>query len=213
MAHLIDISVPLSDELPIWPGSSGFQLERTHRMEDGAVANVSRLACDVHVGTHIDAPRHFVPDGKTVEQLPPNVLMGRARVAYLPNVDKITEATLSQLDESGIPERLLLRTDNSHLWSTKANEFQEDFTALTADAAQWIVDQGIRLVGIDYLSIQRYHDGPLTHQVLLENEVTILEGLNLSDVKPGDYQLICLPIPLKGAEAAPARAILTADTD
>ena len=169
---------------------------------------MSRLECDVHVGTHVDAPWHYLEDGNTVEQLPLDVLVGPAIVAYLPGVSAVTTGDLASVTLPTDTERLLLRTRNSELWAAEVTEFREDYVALTVDAARWVVDQGIRLVGVDYLSVQRYDDSPLTHQILLKADVIILEGLNLADVQPGAYELVCLPMLLVGAEGAPARAVL-----
>ncbi|MBM4429722.1 MAG: cyclase family protein [Chloroflexi bacterium] len=208
MADIVDISLPLRPNMPIWPGSVGLRLTRTSRLEAGDSANVSRLDCDVHVGTHVDAPWHFWQDGATVEQLPLDVLIGPATVAYLPQVDVITAGDLADLALPPGTERLLLRTRNSELWMAGVTEFREDYVALTADAARWVVDQHMRLIGVDYLSVQRYQDGPTVHQILLGAEVVIIEGLNLSGVESGEYELICLPLKILGAEGAPARAIL-----
>lgn len=208
LREFIDISVPLWSQMPIWPGSVGFRLTRTMCLEAGDPANVSQLDCDVHVGTHVDTPRHFVKGGSTVEQLPLNVFIGPVVVAHLPKVDAITDGDLAGLGLSLGTERLLLRTRNSELWAEGVTKFRKDYVALTADAAGWVVEQGIRLIGVDYLSVQRFDDGPLTHQILLEAGVFILEGLNLADVRAGSYELICLPLNLVGAEGAPARAVL-----
>lgn len=194
--------------MPTWPGSVGLRLKRTQRLEAGDSANVSRLDCDVHVGTHVDAPWHFVENGHTVEQLSLDGLIGPAVVAYLPEVSKITAG---DLDGLGLPfgtRRLLLRTRNSELWAARVTKFKKDYVALTADAAHWVVEQTIRLIGVDYLSVQRYADSPLVHQTLLKASVIILEGLNLAGVQPGGYELVCLPLKLVGAEGAPARAVL-----
>jgi arylformamidase len=194
--------------MPIWPGSVGLRLVRTKRLEAGDPANVSRLDCDVHVGTHVDAPWHFLENGSTVEQLSLDVLIGPVVVAYLPEVSAITAG---DLDDLGLPpgtRRLLLRTQNSELWAARVTEFKKDYVALTADAARWVAEHGIRLIGVDYLSVQRYGDSTLTHQILLEAGVIILECLNLAGVQPGGYELICLPLKLVGAEGAPARAAL-----
>lgn len=177
-------------------------------LEAGDPANVSRLDCDVHVGTHLDVPRHFLEDGATVEQVPLDILVGSAIVAHLPEVDSITASCLADLSLPPGTERFLLRTRNSEFWAAGVTEFRKDYVALTADAARWAVDQGIRLIGVDYLSVQRYDDSPLTHKIFLEAGVIILEGLNLAGVQPGAYELICLPIHLVGAEGAPARAVL-----
>lgn len=178
------------------------------RLEAGDPANVSRLDCDVHIGTHVDAPRHFIKNGNTVEQLSLDALIGPAVVAYLPEADAVTADDLVGLDLPGDTERLLLRTRNSELWTASVTEFRKDYVGLTPEAARWIVDQQICLVGIDYLGIHRFGDGPLVHQILLGAGVVIVEGLNLADVHPGAHKLICLPLKLVGAEAAPARAVL-----
>jgi arylformamidase len=160
------------------------------------------------VGTHVDAPFHFISGGDPVEAMPLDVLMGPAVVTYLPEVAAVTATDLEALDLPAGVQRLLLRTRNSKLWTTGVEEFQPDFVALTVDAAQWVVQRGIRLLGVDYLSVQRFDDGPEVHQILLEARVVIVEGLNLAGVEPGEYELICLPLKLTGAEGAPARAVL-----
>lgn len=208
LARFIDISVPLGPDMPIWPGSTSVQIQRTMRLDDGDQANVSRINCSVHAGTHIDAPQHYLEDGYTVDQVPLDVLMGPAVVAFLPDVDVITADILSAIELPDETKRLLLRTRNSDLWASGVTDFRKDYVALTSDAAQWLVDHHIQLIGIDYLSIQPFHDSPLTHKTLLKANVIILEGLNLAAVHPGMYDLICLPIRLVGTEGAPARAIL-----
>jgi arylformamidase len=160
------------------------------------------------MGTHVDAPRHFLETGSTVEQLPLEVMVGPSFVAYLPEVEGITAGVLADLNLPFGTKRLLLRTRNSELWAAETTEFRKDYVALTDEAAQWLVAQGISLIGVDYLSVQRYGDGPLTHQILLNAGIVILEGLNLADVEPGPYELICLPLKLVDAEGAPARVVL-----
>jgi arylformamidase len=209
MTKIIDVSVPLREGMVVWPGSTGFRLRQTMCLERGDTANVSQLDCDVHIGTHVDAPRHFLKDGATVEQLPMDILIGPAVLAYLPEVHTITVSVLNDLVLPAGTKRLLLRTSNSELWAAAGvSEFREDFVALTDDAAQWVVTHDIRLIGVDYLSVQRYEDNPGVHQILLGQGVIIIEGLNLSNVLPGSYELICLPLKLVGAEGAPARAVL-----
>ena len=208
MEKIIDITVPLTTRMPVWPGHKGIRVTPTMRLEDGDSSNVSRLDLNLHTGTHVDAPRHFLQNGTTVEQLPLGVLIGPSYVAHLPDAADVTPRNLTDLNlPSGI-ERLLLRTRNSELWAAKTTEFREDFVALTREAAQWIVDRKISLIGVDYLSVQRYNDDSQTHQILLGADTVVLEGLNLSNVETGFYELICLPLKLVGAEAAPARAIL-----
>ena len=208
MEEIIDITVPLTTEMPIWPGCKGIRITPVMRLDEGDSSNVSRLDCNLHTGTHVDAPRHFLQNGTTVEQLPLDALVGRSYVAYLPDAGDITPRNLMDLNlPSGI-ERLLLRTRNSELWAAGTTEFRKDFVALTHEAAQWIVDSKIRLIGVDYLSVQRYSDDSKTHQILLGADTVLLEGLDLSKVQKGFYELICLPLRLVGAEASPARAIL-----
>ncbi len=208
MNPIIDISVPLHDNMPLWPGGPGYTRTWHHRIGPDHAANVSQLSLGAHTGTHVDAPLHFVPEGGTVEQMPLDVLVGPAAVVSLPTVERITAADLAALDLADSVTRVLFQTRNSKFWRQPGLPFQADFVALTADAAQWVVDHGIRLVGVDYLSVQLYEDGPATHQILLGAGVVIVEGLNLSGVSPGTYELTCLPIKLQGAEGAPARAIL-----
>jgi len=206
---ILDISVPLSPGLPVWPGDPQIVLERYRSIGDDSASNDSRLACSVHVGTHVDAPGHFVENGPTVEQLPLDILMGRTWVVEALTVDTITPELLENLDMPSGTTRLVFKTENSRLWENPAHPFKTDFVALNAEAATWIVDHGIRLVGIDYLSIQMFEDPePLTHRILLKAGVIIVEGLNLRDVRPGSYRLICLPLKLAGSDGAPCRAVL-----
>ncbi len=204
--NIIDISVPLYKGMPVWPGSVEFRLEQTMSLRSGNEANVSALNCDVHIGTHIETPLHFIEDRESVDRISLNVLCGPVFVADLTRVEAITEKDLSSLDLPEGIERVLFKTKNSRLW--EEGGFNPGYVALTEDAARWVVKRGIHLVGIDYLSIQRYHGAPGVHRILLKAGVVILEGLNLLDVPPGKYELVCLPLKLMGAEGAPARAIL-----
>ena len=205
---IVDVSLPLVAGIPAWPGSTGFALTWVDRMENGQSSNNSRIACDTHVGTHVDAPLHFVNKGRTVDQIPLELLIGPCRVVYLPGLPKIDAETLASLKLETGTKRLLLKTDNSNLWTAKEKKFEKNFVYLTASGAQWLVQREISLVGIDYLSIGSYSTGVKTHQVLLEANVVVLEGLNLSEVEMGEYELICLPMKLVGAEGAPARVVL-----
>ena len=208
LSNIIDVTLSLRSDMPKWPGSAGVELKRTMSLAGGDLANGSRLACDVHIGTHVDAPSHFLEGGSTVEQLPLDVMVGPCFVAYLPEVECITSDDLADLDFPSGTRRLLLRTGNSELWAAETREFIEDYVALTEDAARWVVENGIRLIGVDYLSVQRYGDGAATHQILLEAGVVVVEGLNLCEVEAGFCELICLPLKLVDAEGAPARVIL-----
>jgi arylformamidase len=203
-----DISVALETDLPTWPGSPGVLTKLRMAIADGEDANVTQLSLDVHSGTHVDAPRHFGDDGETVEEIGLVPFVGPAVVL---DTGSVKEITASVLDAAGMPdetERLLLRTANSLRPDMYQTPFDEDYAALTLDGAEWVAAKRLRLVGIDYLSIQRYSEPPDVHRVLLSAGIPILEGLRLADVTPGAYQLICLPIRLANVEGAPARAIL-----
>lgn len=208
MAEYIDVSVPLSPDLPVWPGAPKVSFQRLLDIEKGDIANDTNISLNVHTGTHVDAPFHFVSSGYSVEKMPLDVLIGKATVADVTEVETITVEVLEGLALSSETKRLLLKTRNSQLWQQPDHTFDENFVALTAEAAQWIADQGIRLVGVDYMSVQRFHDGPETHLNLLKAEVTVIESLNLADVSAGEYELICLPMKLAGVEGAPARVVL-----
>ena len=206
--NYIDISIGLHSKLPHFPHTPGFSLEWFKRIERGHDCINSRIESDVHIGTHIDARLHSIQEGKTVDQLSPDVLIGPAWVVDLQFVEAITASHLSALSLPEKIERLLIHTKNSVKWSSGEFDFDPDFVALTEDAAHWVIEREIRLVGIDYLSVQRYHDSSAVHKILLEAEIVIVEGLNLMGVIPGEYELICLPIKIVGAEGAPSRAFL-----
>ena len=208
MTGLIDISVPLHSGIPVWPGSTGYLLTQSSCLETGDASMNSMLDMDVHVGTHVDAPCHFIPGAASSEALPLEALIGPAHVALVEDAEVVTPELLSGLGLEPDVERLLLKTRNSELWEKGEREFRSDFVALTADAARWLVDRGIVLIGIDYLSVQRFGDPPLTHEILLRSGMVVLEGLNLAGAVPGRYELICLPLRLVGSDGAPARAVL-----
>lgn len=175
-------------------------------IEAGDPANASLLTTDVHVGTHIDAPLHFIPGGGDMESMSLASFIGPAIVVDVRGAIPVTAEMLDCAAIAAGTERLLIRANTDA--DRYEGEFDPDFNALAPSAAGWIVDHGIKLVGIDYLSVQRFTDGPETHQLLLGAGVAILEGLDLSAVEPGEYELLCLPVRLEGAEAAPARAVL-----
>lgn len=206
---IFDVSLAISPDMPVWPGDPRVELERVESMDDGAHANVSRLSAGVHTGTHVDAPNHFLNDARTVERLPLDVLTGPCYVVQLPDgVEAITAEALEGISLPRDVRRILFGTSNSHYWARGETEFKEDFVAITEDGAQWLVEWGIQLVGIDYLSVAPYGDSVPTHRVLLEAGVVVVEGLDLSTVPRGFYDLYCLPLKLLGADGAPARAIL-----
>lgn len=205
---IFDISLPLSSSLPVWPGSQPFRLEATQRISDGNNCNESSYSSNIHTGTHIDMPWHFLNDGSKTESLDLGRMIGSALVVWLPDIKIITPKVLESIRIPEGTDKLIFRTDNSTLWGQGEFEFKRDFVALTVKAAEWLVGAGIDLVGIDYLSIQLFGDSSQTHEILLQADILILEGLNLCEVLPGTYELICLPLAIVGAEGAPARAIL-----
>ena len=210
MTEIWDITVPYSTDLPLWPGDPAPTMTLMKCQADGYRCNVTRLDAGVHFGTHLDAPVHFIEGGKGVDELDLDILVGPCVVADVPDVKEITPDHLAALDLPATTTRLLLKTKNSALWDRPNHEFHKDFAALTADAAGWVVEHGIQLIGIDYLSIQLFADAvSTTHHVLLGAEVIIVEGLDLRAVTPGAYQLTCLPMKLVAADGAPVRAILT----
>lgn len=206
---IIDITLSLGSHLPVWPGDPEIVVERAKSLDQGDAANVTRLCCGVHSGTHVDGPLHFIRGGLSLEALPLETFIGPAYVAHLPEVTRITPGDLEALHLPGDTERLLLRTRNSELWARGESVFTTDFVALTTEAAEWVAARGLKVIGIDYLSIQRYEDPePKTHKTLLSANVAIIEGLNLYHVNAGRYRLVCLPLKISGAEGAPARCVL-----
>lgn len=204
---IYDISVPLHPQMPTYPGEPGPQLHPLKLIARGDAANVTALSLGAHTGTHIDAPHHFIDGAASIDQLPLEALVGPAHVLAFPDCDRIAAA---DLEGAGLPpdtERLLLKTPNSRLWEDP--RFHSDFVHLTPDAAHWLVDRRLRLVGIDYLSIEEFRSpSHEVHKTLLQAGVIIVEGLDLRQVAPGPYFLVCLPLKLVGGDGAPARAIL-----
>lgn len=205
MTDIIDISVRLHPEMATWPGSPGLRLHSTRAIARGDGVNESRLDMDVHCGTHVEGPLHFIDGTSGVGAIPLDVLVGPSHVEHVPDADEIGPRELASVP-AGV-ERLLLRTRNSDRRQPGA-AFSPDYVALTLEGARWVAGRGIRLVGVDYLSVQRFVDDPETHRVLMRAGVAILEGIDLAAVEAGTYRLTCLPLALDGAEASPARAIL-----
>lgn len=204
----IDVSVGIDPELAVWPGGTHVEYIRVNEMQKGAASNDTAININLHTGTHIDAPRHFIADGHTIDLLDIEVLLGEVYVAEIYGTDAISE---KDLIDAGIPEgvkRLFVKTENSMIWKTSPNIFHHNFIAFDLDAAMWIVKKGIKLIGIDYLSIQKYKGDVKVHQIILGNNIIALEGVDLSKVKKGYYEMICLPLRLKGVEASPVRVLL-----
>ena len=209
MSRIYDISVPIRSGGIVYPGNPEIDITLQQAVAKGAGANVSAIRFGSHSGTHADASRHFFDDGQPVDQIPLDRLIGPALLVSFPDdVRAVGAAELKAHDLRG-RKRILLRTRNSALLSQK--QFAPDYTYLAPDGAEYLVDKGIELVGIDYLSIEQFHSGHhRTHRTLLAKSVVILEGLDLSVPPPGEYQLICLPLRIEGCDGAPARAVLIA---
>lgn len=206
---IYDISLTISPDLPIWPDDPPLELEQFESMDKGGHNNITKMSSCVHIGTHVDAPHHFLNDGRTVEQLSLDVLTGPCYVIQLPDgIEAITAEVLERTEITSEMKRVLFGTRNSHLWARGETEFQTDFVAITEDGADWLVERGIQLVGVDYLSVAPYGDSIPTHTILLKAGVVLVEGLNLSNVMRGFYDLYCLPLKIAGSDGAPARAIL-----
>ncbi|MEO7712647.1 MAG: cyclase family protein [Gemmatimonadaceae bacterium] len=206
---IYDISVALRTGGVVYPGNPPISITAQQAISQGAGANVSRLDMGSHSGTHVDAPKHFFDDGAGVDALPLDVLMGPARlIAFADTVKSIGESDLRAHDLTGVT-RLLMRTRNSAWLASGATDFHPDYTFLAPDGAAYLVSLGIKLVGVDYLSVEQFHSGHhRTHRTLLERGVVIVEGLVLTEPPPGDYELRCLPLKLSGLDGAPARAVL-----
>lgn len=204
----IDISVPLNTGMVHWPGDPEPNFGRISEIEAGAVANVTFCRMSAHTGTHMDAPLHFLAGAESIDTFPLTVAIGPARVVALPEDCKVIGRR--ELEGKGIErgERLLLKTRNSSKrWDNL--EFERDYVALDASAAQFLVSAGVVLVGVDYLSVGVFEgDGPETHKVLLGAGVWVVEGLNLSRVEEGRYDLVCLPLPIAGSDGSPARVVI-----
>jgi arylformamidase len=203
---LIDVSVPLDTSLAFYPNNLPFSLEAAKRLNRGDSSNVSSLHMSAHTGTHVDSPRHFFDEGPGTESLPLEMLIGRARVIELRTRTGITAADLASIDLSE-DVRLLIKTQNSRLWGDP--EFHKDYIGITESGAKHLVGHGIKVVGVDYLSVEVFKTpGAPAHRALLGAGTIVIEGLNLRDVDPGIYEMLCLPLKVVGSDGAPARVVL-----
>ena len=202
-----DISVTLREGIPTYPGMPEAIFRPLRRISAGDPANALVFTLASHTGTHVDAPYHFEESGSTLDAVPLETLIGRARVLEMNVVGNITAADLERADLPPEIERVLFKTRNSQYW--QENAFHPDYCGLAPDAARWLAERGLKLVGVDYLSVEP--SGPKdysTHQALLGKGIVLLEGADLSRVPPADYTLICLPLPVLGGDGSPARAVL-----
>jgi arylformamidase len=205
-AKLYDISVDIQIGMPTYPGDAKFKSRKLKSVEQDGY-EIHRLSLGNHTGTHVDAPAHFIQNGATITELPLDILNGRTRVVEIQNKEKVglTEVQNLKLDNDF---RILFKTRNSSLWKTRKH-FQKNYVYLTLDAAKYLAETDIKLIGFDYLSLEKFGDSAHpVHRYLLGNQVIILEGLNLLEVEEGEYDMCCLPLKLAGMDAAPARVIL-----
>lgn len=203
---LIDVSVPLDGNLPTYPGNTPFTLEPVKQIAAGGSSNVSTLHMSVHTGTHVDAPRHFFDAGIGVDALPLEILCGRTRVIEVTSRKAVDAEDLAAADLSE-DVRVLIKTHNSRLWGSA--EFHKDYIGISETGAKYLVEHGIKVVGVDYLSVEPFKTpGAPTHHMLLGGGTIVIEGLNLRDVEPGVYDMVCLPLRIVGADGAPARVML-----
>lgn len=212
--RIYDVTVPISARMPVWPGDPRVRIERLQSISGGDPANVTRLHLNSHTGTHVDAPSHYLPKGLTVDRLPLELLVGPALVI---DVEPVETYAISPLELASVnfprdATRILLRTRNSLLWEGRVFEFERNYVHLSPKAAEWLVRRGIRLVGVDYLSVEGLDTTEYrVHHILLEAGVVIVEGLDLSRVPPGPCQLFCLPLKVEGGDGAPARVLVVRD--
>ena len=207
MPRIFDISVPVVNGGVVYPGNPEIHIEAQQDMAKGGSSNVSLLSIGSHTGTHVDAPKHMIPNAAGIDAVPLDALIGRAVVlAFDDNVMAVTEAYLRAQPIDG-HERVLLKTRNSQF--IRERDFHRDYTYLAPDGAEYLASLGVRLVGIDYLSIEQFHSGHhRTHKTLLSRGIVIVEGLDLSEPAAGTYDLYCLPLLLEGIDGAPSRAVL-----
>jgi arylformamidase len=207
LSDWIDVSIPLRPGMPRWPGDFPFEISRDKEMSKGDDYNLSRVAMSVHSGTHMDAPLHFIRDGRPMDALPFNAVVGRARIIEIEDEEAIKPDELDRHEiEAG--ERILFKTVNSsRAW--KSDEFYEDFVYISKEGAGYLTMKKVLTVGVDYLSVGGFRkDTAETHHALLGAGIWVIEGLDLSAVPAGHYDLICLPLRLTGAEGSPARALV-----
>jgi arylformamidase len=209
---IYDVTVPITNTMPVWPGDPAVQLlPKSHLSRDKShTVRLTSIQMGSHTGTHLDAPYHFVEGGRRLHEIPLEQLIGKATVFEVPGVPSIGRGDLERLRWDGV-EKVLFKTDNSKHW--RDDKFYEDFVYLEPEGAEFLVEHGIRLVGIDYLSIDKFKsEKHPTHFVLLSKNVVILEGLNLNTVPQGEYTLLALPLNLSDADGAPTRVILKCES-
>ena len=206
--RIIDISQPLEDSMVYYPSLTSFKLNWLKYYSRGDNRSISEFCMASHIGAHIDSPYHYILSGKKLDELDLELFYGKARVIEVENEQKITAELLKKVGD--LPERILFKTRNSQLYDKKS--FTPDYVYIDSEAAKYISQFPVKLIGIDYLSIDKYQDTSKdAHKILLSKGIVLLEGIILTEVDEGDYQIVCFPIKIKGVEAAPCRAVLIDD--
>jgi arylformamidase len=209
---IYDITIPITPSMVVWPGDPPVNLQRLSSIDKGDTSNVSQICMSVHTGTHIDAPEHFIDKSKTIENIPLDKLVGKALVLEINDqTGVINEKVLMshpQKEALLTCKKLLFKTKNSRLWETSHDQFDEQYVGIDSSGASFLAKLNLDLIGVDYLSISTFNDTEIPHQILLDREIVLLEGINLQNVPPGSYDLYCLPLPIEGSDGAPARTIL-----
>ena len=206
---IYDITVPISENVPIYEGDPKVKIDVTASMKNGDAANVTQLCFGAHTGTHVDAPNHFIDGTRKVQELDLKKLIGSARVVEIE--ESATAIEPRHVENLETVERILFKTRNSEFWNEPEKGFRTDFTYITPEAARVLVEKNVKLVGIDYLSVEKFGSSDFaTHITLLEKEIVIIEGLDLREVPAGEYELICLPLKVISptGDGAPARTVL-----
>ncbi|MFN2589497.1 MAG: cyclase family protein [Actinomycetota bacterium] len=213
MTRVVDVTLSISDDMLVWPGDPAAEVIPRKQLAWGDPSNVSELRIGTHTGTHVDPPVHFIEGGHGIDRVPLDTLYGAAVVAHLPDADgPLGRADLDALDLPDELERLLLKTSNSDLWRRpRPIEFPHTYACLSLEGARWVVERGLRLIGVDFLSVeQKGAEGHPVHKELLSNGVVIVEGLDLGPVDPGPWTLACFPLNVRDGDGGPARAALIA---
>jgi arylformamidase len=211
VSRIIDVSLPIAGDMLVWPGDPSAEVIPRKQMAKGDASNVSELRIGTHTGTHVDPPVHFIQGADGIDRVAPDTLVGPAVVAHLPEANgPVGPAELDALDLPTGTTRLLLRTSNSELWrQPRPVPFPETYACLSVEGANWVVERGLGLIGVDFLSVERKGaQGHPVHTTLLSNGVVIVEGLDLGHAEPGQYTLACLPLKVVDGDGGPARAVL-----
>jgi len=210
--QIIDITIPLTESTPVWEGEKGITIQQSASIGDMSDYNVSRCELGLHSGTHIDAPFHVFRDGKTIDAIPMEKMVGQVQVVeFTENVPVINAQVLRGIDMDPTIKKILLKTKNSNFWGNETVCFHRDYVGIDASAAEYFNAIEMELIGIDWFSISTYNDLLRPHKILLEKQVVLVENLDLRNVKPAVYQLFCLPLKILGVDGSPARVILTSD--